>query len=116
MLFFTVLVKDITFTLAAFVLGRVGWSFLNKFCKLILVQVLVYLVIYVLSHAVVFWQKSQHLPLNNQFIWNTHLVLETSIIILACFYFFTKPWKKKLAILLWLLFLITWSWQAIENG
>ena len=89
---------------------------LNPFCKIIFIQVVVYLFASMMGNIVIYWQVAHHVEQNNQFLWNIHLLLETTLLLLAAFFFFTGGWKKKLTIVLLLAFLCMWIIQMTLNS
>jgi hypothetical protein len=113
---FTAVVRDVGITLIAFVLGCLALPYLNRFCKLMFTQLWMYLLVYLFGHCVIWYQRGHQLPLNNQFVMNSHMILETFLIMLACIYSFQSTWKKKLAIVFLLLFLVIWLLHVLING
>ncbi len=79
-------------------------------------QLWVYLIAYFASHIVLSWQKIHHLPLDNQFVMNIHMIPETTLILAASYYYFKNPWKKKLTVVLWSIFILTWIVQVLLTG
>ncbi len=67
-------------------LGLAAYKRLSTFYRIILYQVIVWLCFYWGLHFLLIYQSKNGLPLNNQWLMNIHLVVETSILCLAAFF------------------------------
>ncbi len=106
---------EITCVIIACYTGIVAYYSMDKFYRLLFIQLLTWLILYILARVVTNYQKMHDLPRNNQWVFNLQILMETTLLSLSvslCGYI-----KNKLAIILpYMIFTIIFAFGIISNG
>jgi len=76
-------VTEITCLSLAFLAGLISWKKLNPFFKVLFLQVLVWILCYSLGNVITLQQQANNQPIDNQWLMNIHMVLETGLLLWA---------------------------------
>lgn len=115
MLLFLYLNETLTIFLAL-VAGSMAYKKMNRFYRCLFYQLACAAILYILSHVVTKYQKHNHLPLNNHWVFNLTTLIETSLMILAAYYHFTEKITKRFILLLYVFFIITYLLLLLRSG
>src|SRR3990167_1113887 len=77
------LFTEISCILLAVFFGILAFRNMNRFFRVLLLQVAVWGVFYGFLHVITLQQQSQDLPIDNQWLMNIHLIPETGLLLAA---------------------------------
>jgi hypothetical protein len=98
------------------IMGVFSFKGMNLFFRLLYVQLLAWITIYVLSIVVTENQKMQGLPPDNQWLFNVNMFVESFFLFFAAFIWQdAKPFKKLIAII-YFIFLFTFLFLVSKKG
>jgi hypothetical protein len=103
-------------TVIAACIGIVCYRKMNVFYRILFIQLISWLILYVLSYVVTGYQKNRNLPENNQWVFNIQILCETTLLLFAANSYFEKQFAKRLIMLCWILFLFFFAGQIAYNG
>jgi hypothetical protein len=97
-------------------IGVICYKKMNMFYRLLFIQLISWLILYILSYGVTEYQKHKHLSENNQWVFNIQLFCETTLLCFAANCYFEKRFAKRLVMLSWMLFLFFFFGRLASNG
>lgn len=109
-------VNEVISITAAVSMGLYAFRYMNRFFRLIFAQVVAWAIFYVSAYGITIYQDSQGLPLNNQWVMNAHLLVETVLLIVAAYLYFNNRAGRMMAICLLLVFALVVIIQLSQNG
>lgn len=74
---------EITCILSALIFGILAFRKSTSFFRTLFWQVVIWSLFYTASHVITLWQQAHHLPIDNQWLMNIHLILETGLLLAA---------------------------------
>jgi hypothetical protein len=110
------LLTEISCISLALFFGMLVFRKLDRFFRILLLQVAVWSFFYTGSHAITLYQQAHHLPIDNQWLMNIHLILETGILLTAAWFVLPEMLRTVLSIGAFFLFLIVFGVQAGNQG
>lgn len=96
--------------------GVVVFRRLDRFFRILLLQVFVWSLFYLISHLVTKYQQAHLLPMDNQWLMNIHMILETGLLLAAAWFVLPKMLRTGLTIGAFSLFLIVFMIQVGSQG
>jgi len=84
------LIAEITCLSFAFIAGCFTWKRLSPFFKVLFLQVLVWIIVYTCGNIITYQQQLINQPVDNQWLMNIHLVLETGLLLWAAQFMYRK--------------------------
>src|SRR5688572_25830614 len=80
--------KESTVLILCFSIGLYYWRHLNTFYRLILLQVFFAVLSLASARAVVHYQEYYRQPLNNHWVYNLYILMESIVLLAACLIWF----------------------------
>lgn len=77
------LIPEIGCILSAIITGIISFRLMSPFFRTLFWQVVIWSLFYTASHVITLWQQAHHLPIDNQWLMNIHLILETGLLLAA---------------------------------
>lgn len=107
---------EITCLSLALFFGWITWRRLDKFFRILVLQVSLWSLVYTVGHLITLNQQHHNQPIDNQWLMNIHMIFETGLLLLAA-RFVNRETKNGLLIQLGTLaFVIVYAIQVIYNG
>jgi hypothetical protein len=100
----------------ALIAGCFAYARMQRFHKLLFLQILIYAFSYVSSYLVLAYQRAQHLPLNNLWILNSYSALETFCLLLAFTTQIRQKREKRILALFVLPYLVLFVYDWSQNS
>lgn len=110
------LVTEISCIALAVFWGVCAFRMLDSFFRVLVIQVVIWSLFYALSHVITSYQQAHHLPINNQWLMNIHLVIETGILLAAAWFVLPKMLRTPLVVGAFSLFLLVFGMQGANQG
>lgn len=104
---FKVLIESLS-PLIALLSGALVFRKSSVFLKILFVQLALWLTVYAFSYGILAFQRQHGLPLNNQVLFNWHLLIEISILCYAAWFFLRVFNARWLILIGFCAFLISW--------
>lgn len=101
---------------SAIFLGILAFRKLDRFFRVLLLQVMVWSLFYVFSHVITSYQKAHLLPIDNRWLMNIHLIVETGLLLIAAWFILPKMLRTVLPIGAFSFFLIVFGIQVGNQG
>jgi len=101
---------------AAFGVGLYVFRYMSTFFRIMFLQLLIWIVFYILSYVVTMWQEAHQLPCDNQLLLNLHMLIETILLTTTAAVAFSSAWGKWLASAALGSFLTVFVWQGAPYG
>lgn len=108
---FPIIIRELSSVFLSFCIGVYVYRYMNSMQRIIFFQTLSYIVIYTLSFIVTMTQSYYKIPLNNQWVYNLSIPIETFFLTWAASIYFTRQRQKNL---IWIGFAIFFSIYLIE--
>ena len=96
--------------------GLLAFRRLDRFFQILLLQVIVWSLFYTFSHVITSYQQAHQLPIDNQWLMNTHLIVETGLLLIAAWFILPKMLRTVLPIGAFSFFLIVFGIQVWNQG
>ncbi|TSJ45382.1 hypothetical protein [Fluviicola chungangensis] len=96
--------------------GILAFRKMDRFFRVLLLQVMVWSLFYACSHVITSYQHAHHLPINNQWLMNIHMLIETGILLAAAWCVLPKMLRTPLVIGAFSLFLLVFGVQGSGQG
>jgi hypothetical protein len=96
--------------------GILAFWKLDRFFQVLLLQVVVWSAFYTFSHVITSYQKVHQLPIDNQWLMNVHLIIETGLLLTAAWFVLPKMLRTVLPIGAFSFFLIVFGIQVGNQG
>lgn len=96
--------------------GILAFRNTDRFFKTLLLQVTVWGVFYGLSHVITLQQQAQGLPIDNRWLMNVSMILETGLLLAAAWFVLPKVFRTPLTVGAFLLFLGVAALQSWKHG
>lgn len=111
----TLLTEIACISLALF-FGMLVFRKLDRFFRILLLQVAVWGLFYTGSHAITLYQQAHHLPIDNQWLMNIHMIFETGLLLTAAWFVLPEMLRTVLPIGAFSLFLLAFGIQVGSQG
>lgn len=96
--------------------GALAFSRMNRFFRVLFLQVVIWSLFYSGSYIITRWQQANHLPIDNQWLMNLHLILETGLLLVAAWLVLPEMLRSALTFGAFSLFLLVFGIQAMNLG
>lgn len=96
--------------------GIYAYPYMTKFIRLLFFQLIAWQAVYLSSHAYTAYQHSIGLEMQNHWIYNIQVPLELLFLTVAACYFLKDALSRHLAIILYIIFLLTVALQLKLSG
>lgn len=96
--------------------GVLAFSRMNRFFRVLFLQVVIWSLFYSGSYIITRWQQANHLPIDNQWLMNLHLILETGLLLAAAWLVLPEMLRSALTFGAFSLFLLVFGIQAMNLG
>jgi len=96
--------------------GMLAFRYMDRFFRVLLLQVAVWSVFYAIAHLITLYQQVQHRPIDNQWLLNIHLILETGLLLVAARFALPGPRGKVLTGGAFGIFLVVLGLQSFRQG
>lgn len=96
--------------------GMLAFRYMNRFFRVLLLQVAVWSVFYAIAHLVTRCQQLQQVPIDNQWLINIHLILETGLLLAAARFALPGTTGKILTGGAFGIFLVVFGLQSFRQG
>jgi hypothetical protein len=110
------LIAEITCLSLAFIAGCFTWKRLSPFFKVLFLQVVVWIVVYTCGNIITYQQQLINQPIDNQWLMNIHLVLETGLLLWAARFMYAKTNGRWFLVLGAIGFTVVYISQVALNG
>lgn len=110
------LLTEISCISLAIFFGILAFRKLDRFFQILLLQVVIWSLFYALSHGVTIYQQEHHLPIDNQWLMNIHLIVETGLLLTAAWFVLPEMLRTVLTIGAFSLFLFAFGIQVRSQG
>lgn len=110
------LFTEISCITLAIIFGMLAFRNMDRFFRVLLLQVMVWGAFYGFSHIITNWQQANHVPIDNQWLLNIHMVIETGLLLTAAWFVLPEMLRKGLTFGAFLIFLIVFVMQAGNQG
>jgi hypothetical protein len=107
---------EVTPFIVAFVAGLFTFKRLSPFYRLFFYQTIAYVAAYTMARVVTTYQASHNLPLNNQWVYNLYIFIETSMILGAAALYFSSKKMNTFLMVAFGIFLVTYMHQIITHS
>lgn len=82
----TQVIIEIASVIVASCMGMIAYRSMNKFYRVVFLQLLTWLLLYSIARVVTHYQKSHGEIQNNQWVFNIQILIETSLLTLSAYY------------------------------
>ena len=106
------LFTEIACIFLALVFGIFAFRFMDRFFRVLFLQVFVWSVFYGLSYLITSYQQAHQLPIDNQWFLNVHLFLETGLLLAAAWFVVPTLFGRPLIVGAFMLFSVVFVLQA----
>ena len=96
--------------------GVLAFRKLDLFFRILFLQVVIWSLFYTFSHVITTYQQAHHLPIDNQWLMNIHLIVETGLLLTAAWIVLPKMLRTVLTIGAFSLFLLAFGIQVRGQG
>lgn len=96
--------------------GICAFRKLDRFFRVLLLQVIVWSVFYTCSHIVTGYQQAHHLPIDNQWLMNIHMIIETGLLLTAAWFVLPEMLRSTITIGAFSVFLLVFGIQGVNQG
>lgn len=96
--------------------GILAFQKLDRFFRVLWLQAAIWSVFYAFSHVITGYQSAHGLPIDNQWLMNIHLIIETGLLLTAAWFILPKMLRTVLTIGAFSFFLLVFGIQAGEQG
>jgi len=110
------LFTEIACILLAVLSGIFAFPYMDRFFRVLFLQVTVWSVFYGLSYVITGYQHAHELPIDNQWFMNIHLILETGLLLTAAWFVLPTLIGKPLIVGSCILFSVVFVVQGWKQG
>ncbi|WP_300665504.1 hypothetical protein [Fluviicola sp.] len=100
----------------AILTGILAFRQMNSFFKTLFLQVVIWSLFYAGSHAITLYQQSMNQPIDNHWLMNIHLIIETGLLLTAAWFVLPKAFRTFLCAGAFLSFLTAIGIQGCMYG
>jgi len=110
-----IIIESFGLVVATFV-GIFYYRLVNGFYRLLFIQLISWLFLYVLSYMVTEYQRSKGMSQNNQWVFNLQILFETTLLLFAANLFFQNKFAKRMLMFTWVLFLLFYASRIVAGN
>jgi len=110
------IIRESLIVFIALFFGLRAYKYMRRFHTIVFMQLIAWILIYILSYGVTVFQKQKGIPMNNQWLFNINMMVETILLSTAAYIFFNEKFKKMLTIILLIFFLFFAIIEFIRDG
>ena len=96
--------------------GMLAFRKMDRFFRVLLLQVLIWSLFYASSYVITSYQQAHHIPINNQWLMNIHMLIETGLLLIAAWFVLPKVLRTGLIFGAFSLFLGVFVLQGYNQG
>ena len=96
--------------------GVLAFRRMDRFFRVLFLQLVIWSLFYLCSHGITIWQQENHLPIDNQWLLNVHLIIETGLLLMAAWFVLPEMLRSPLTFGAFSLFLLVFGIQAMNLG
>jgi hypothetical protein len=96
--------------------GLLAFRRMDRFFRVLFLQVLIWSVFYTASHLITWYQQAKHIPIDNQWLLNMHMIIETGVLLTAAWFILPEMLRTVLSLGAFSLFLLAFAFQAWSQG
>lgn len=100
----------------AILTGILAFRHMNNFFRILFLQVVIWSLFYAGSHAITLYQQAINQPIDNQWLLNIHLILETGLLLTAAWFVLSKVLRNFIIMGGFLFFLTVLGIQGWKQG
>lgn len=100
----------------AILTGILAFRNMNNFFRILFLQVVIWSLFYAGSHAITLYQQAINQPIDNQWLLNIHLILETGLLLMAAWFVLSKTFRNFIIMGGFLFFLTVLGIQGWKQG
>lgn len=110
------IIKECSGILPALVVGFYNYRYLNRFAKILFLQLVIWIVVYLISYVITNYQRAHHISQNNQWIFNINMLIETTLLLFSARCFFISEKNLFYLSMVYVAFLSVFTFQIITHG
>lgn len=100
----------------AILTGILAFRHMNSFFKILFLQVTSWSLFYAGSHVITLYQQSMNQPIDNRWLMNIHLIIETGLLLTAAWFVLPKAFRTFISIGAFVSFLAAFGIQSWNQG
>ncbi|MCD6068401.1 MAG: hypothetical protein K0S33_3227 [Bacteroidetes bacterium] len=109
-------VNEILSLLLVLSAGIYSGRYMNKFQCVLFIQALVWIFFFLCSYIVTGIQKHYNVQPNNQWVFNIHMLFETSLLMLAAYFYFQEKSVKATVVVVFVFFFFFYCFRIFIYG
>jgi hypothetical protein len=112
----TQILYEATSLALALITGIFAYLYMNKSMRMLFFQLIFWILVYMLGYVITNYQKTNNMPMNNQWLFNLYIPIEFLMLTIAVYYFISDKLIRYFISASYVVFLLLVAYQISSSG